>query len=149
MLSCPRLVLVPERVIARVGFEAFELIDRLPLSAPAEAGAKRTLNVAACPGLRVTGGLIPLKLKAVPSATICETVSAVPPLLLMVSESTLLLVLGMAPNCSFAELAASCARAGELEVLFVLKLHPVQIRIGMASSRRSRAGVRRACMQRL
>jgi hypothetical protein len=41
---------------------AFEVIVSLPLVDPLVCGLKLTLKVTFCPALRVTGGLIPLKL---------------------------------------------------------------------------------------
>lgn len=44
----------------------------LPERLPAEAGANLTLNDVDCPAARVAGSVIPLVLKPVPVALICE-----------------------------------------------------------------------------
>jgi hypothetical protein len=44
--SAPGASPVPDNGTFRVGFEAFEIIVRLPLTLPAESGVKVTLNVA-------------------------------------------------------------------------------------------------------
>lgn len=95
---CPGLALAPDSATESVGFEALDMITRLPILVPAAWGEKATLNVAACPGLKVTGGLMPLKLNPDPVAVMAETVSAESPLFVMVSESSLLLARGIVPN---------------------------------------------------
>ena len=64
--SVPGVTPVPARGIARVGFEALDVIMRLPLALPANDGAKETLKVALCPAVSVTGVVIPLKLNPEP-----------------------------------------------------------------------------------
>jgi len=44
----------------RVEFDAFEVIVRLPLTAPAAAGANFTVKVVLCPALNVRGRVSPL-----------------------------------------------------------------------------------------
>jgi hypothetical protein len=43
--NCPAAVPEPDNGMLRVGFDAFEVSERVPLALPAEAGAKVTLNV--------------------------------------------------------------------------------------------------------
>ena len=52
----------------KVGFEAFEVIETMPLKLPADCGAKLTLKDALCPGVNVTGIVIPETLNPVPLA---------------------------------------------------------------------------------
>lgn len=46
-----------------------------PVSLPAAFGLKITLKVVFCPSLRVTGVPVPVRLKPLPVALICETVT--------------------------------------------------------------------------
>jgi hypothetical protein len=62
MVNWPAAVPVPDSRIARLGFEAFETTEMLPLALPAEVGAKEAPKVKLCPGMRVIGKLSPLML---------------------------------------------------------------------------------------
>ena len=65
--SCPTAAVpVPDRGMVRVGFEALDVMVRLPLATPADDGVNETLKVALCPAVRVTGAVIPLKLNPEP-----------------------------------------------------------------------------------
>jgi len=65
--SCPTAAVpLPDRGIARVGFDALEVMVRLPLALPADDGANETLKVALCPAVSVTGAVIPVKLNPEP-----------------------------------------------------------------------------------
>ena len=64
--SVPGVTPVPDKGTVRVGFEALDVMVRLPLALPAEDGANETLNVVLCPAVRVTGVVIPLKLNPDP-----------------------------------------------------------------------------------
>ena len=66
--SVPNAAPVPVTGIVSVGFDAFEVIVTLPLTAPEETGENETLNVALCPAVSVTGAVIPLRLNPVPLA---------------------------------------------------------------------------------
>jgi hypothetical protein len=76
---------VPLKGIAKLGFEAFEVTVTVPLKVPDEVGAKVTLNVVLCPGVSVTGGVIPEMLNPVPAAATAEIVALVPPVFVTVS----------------------------------------------------------------
>jgi hypothetical protein len=76
---------VPLRATLSDGFEAFEVTVTLPLALPAVCGAKVTLNEVLCPGVRVTGVVIPEMLKPVPEAFTCEMVTLSPPVFCTVS----------------------------------------------------------------
>jgi len=76
---------VPVRGIDKLGFEAFEVTVTVPLNVPADAGANFTVNDVLCPGVSVTGGVIPEMLKPVPDAATAEIVVLVPPVLVTVS----------------------------------------------------------------
>jgi hypothetical protein len=52
----------------RTGLEAFEVIATLPLKLPADCGANVTVKEALCPGVNVTGVVIPETLNPVPLA---------------------------------------------------------------------------------
>jgi hypothetical protein len=57
---------VPETGTVKVGFVAVEVMVRLPLAAPADAGANETLNVALCPPFSVSGVVTPVMLNPAP-----------------------------------------------------------------------------------
>lgn len=57
---------VPDNGILSVGFEPFEVMLTLPLTAPAAVGANETLKPALCPAPNVTGAVIPLKPNPLP-----------------------------------------------------------------------------------
>jgi len=52
---------------------------------PTEVGANFTVNVALCPAVNVTGGVIPETLNPVPDSATAEIVALVPPVLVSVS----------------------------------------------------------------
>ena len=54
----------------RVGFEAFEVIFTLPLTALAVWGVNATVKIALWPAVRVMGAVIPLIVKPVPVTVI-------------------------------------------------------------------------------
>jgi hypothetical protein len=76
---------VPLNEMARLGFEAFEVTVSVPGKEPADVGANVTVNVVLCPGVNVTGGVIPEMLNPVPVAATAEIVALVPPVLVSVS----------------------------------------------------------------
>lgn len=87
-LSCPvATVPVPDRGIASEGFEPVEVTVTLPLTVPAETGAKVTLKVALCPALSVAGVEIPLTEKPDPLLATFEIVSVEPPVFVTVSDN--------------------------------------------------------------
>jgi hypothetical protein len=59
---------VPLKGSIRVGLDASDVTTTLPLKVPADCGAKVTLKVVLCPGVKVSGGVIPEILKPVPLA---------------------------------------------------------------------------------
>ena len=65
--SCPTAAVpLPDSGIVRVGFEALDVIVRLPLALPTDDGVNETLKVALWPAVSVTGVVIPLKLNPEP-----------------------------------------------------------------------------------
>lgn len=64
--STPTARPVPVNGTFSVGFDAVEVMVTSPLTAPAVVGVNSTLKLALCPGVRVTGALIPLKLNPAP-----------------------------------------------------------------------------------
>lgn len=96
--SAPEVKPVPVNGMFSVGFDAVEVIVTLPLIAPTVVGVNKTLKVALCPAARLTGTLIPLKLKPVPLAATCEIVMLVPPVFVKVSERVLLFPTWMLPK---------------------------------------------------
>src|SRR6266404_1959517 len=84
--SCPAAAPVPDRAMLRVELDASERIARLPVAAPALAGANLTVNVTLWAALRVVGSVSPVIEKPAPVAFACEMVTAVPPVLVNVSD---------------------------------------------------------------
>ena len=64
--SPPGVTPVPDTGMVRVGFEALDVMVRLPLALPADDGAKEAVKVVLCPAVRVTGVVMPLKLNPEP-----------------------------------------------------------------------------------
>jgi hypothetical protein len=76
---------VPLKGIDKLGFEAFEVTIAVPLNVPTEVGANVTVKVVLCPGVNVTGGVMPEMLYPVPAAATAEIVALVPPVFVTVS----------------------------------------------------------------
>jgi hypothetical protein len=76
---------VPVSGIDKLGFEAFDVTVTVPLNAPDDVGANVTVKDVLCPGVRVTGVLIPEMRKPVPAAVAAEIVALVPPVFVTVS----------------------------------------------------------------
>ena len=76
---------VPVSGIDMLGFDAFEVTVTVPLKVPADVGANDTVNDVLCPGVSVTGGVVPEMLNPVPAAVTAEIVVLVPPVLVTVS----------------------------------------------------------------
>lgn len=85
--SVPGVTPAADKGMVRVGFDAVEVTVRLPLALPADCGVKVTVKVVLCPGVSVTGAVIPARLNPVPLTPICETVTLEAPVLVNVSES--------------------------------------------------------------
>jgi hypothetical protein len=83
-VSCPCEVPVPDRPIARFGFEALEVIETLPVTLPATVGENDAVNDRLCPGFRVAGRVNPLIENPVPVTVACDRLTLVPPELVMV-----------------------------------------------------------------
>ena len=58
---------VPLNAMVRLGFEASDVMEILPLKLFADGGVKVTLNDALCPGVNVSGVVIPDMLNPVPT----------------------------------------------------------------------------------
>jgi hypothetical protein len=86
-LKVPWLCVIPDPLSATlsVGFEAFETIATFPLKLPAEGGVKITLKDALCPGVKVTGVVIPEMPKPVPVTVAREIIALTPPVFFTVS----------------------------------------------------------------
>ena len=76
---------VPLKGIDKLGFDAFEVTATVPGKEPAEVGANVTVKVVLCPGVNVTGGVIPEMLNPVPDSATTEIVALVPPVFWIVS----------------------------------------------------------------
>lgn len=78
---------VPEMGTLIVGFEPFEVKVTFPETVPVVVGSKFTLNDALSPAARVNGVEMPLTLNPAPVTATCETVTEVPPVLVIFSET--------------------------------------------------------------
>ena len=76
---------VPLSAMFRLGLEASDVMETLPLKLPADSGVRVTLNDALCPGVKVNGVLMPDMLNPVPLAVDPEIVTLVPPVFCTVS----------------------------------------------------------------
>ena len=76
---------MPESGMFRVGSEASLAKATFPFTVPADCGAKTTLKVVLCPGVKVKGTVSPFKLNPAPVTVACETVAFEPPELLSVT----------------------------------------------------------------
>ena len=57
---------MPDNETLKLGFEASDTNPILPLTLPADVGAKFTPSVKLCPGFKVRGNVSPVTLKPVP-----------------------------------------------------------------------------------
>ena len=99
---------VPERPSTNGELAALLVTVTLPVTLPAEAGAKATLNEVVCPAARVTGKPIGDRLKPVPLAVICEMVTLAFPVLLTVTVCVALVPMARFPKLNELGLAESC-----------------------------------------
>ncbi|HEY6270490.1 MAG TPA: hypothetical protein VIX19_00680 [Terriglobales bacterium] len=76
---------VPVSAIDKDGLEAFDVTVTLPVKLPPDVGANFTVNEALCPGVNVSGGVIPEMLNPVPDTEAAEMVALVPPVFVTVS----------------------------------------------------------------
>ena len=125
-VSCPTVdAPEPEAGIVNVGFVAVEVMVTFPLTAPADAGANETVNVALFPPLSVSGVVIPLKLNPGPEIPTFETVMLDPPVFVIVSDSDLFPPTLTLPKLRLVGLAANApgvtpvAETGIVRVEFV------------------------------
>jgi hypothetical protein len=71
--------------MAKLGFEAFDVTVTVPLNVVTLVGVKVTVNDVLCPGVKVTGVVIPETLNPSPDSATAEIVAFVPPVFLIVS----------------------------------------------------------------
>jgi hypothetical protein len=89
-VSDPTSAAVPDNETVNEGFDASLVTVSVPVGVPAVVAANTTLNDLLAPAARVNGTVTPLTLYPVPVAAACETVTGIPPLLVMVSDTVLL-----------------------------------------------------------
>jgi hypothetical protein len=88
----PAAVPVPESAILSGEFDAFETIDKLPVTAPALLGVNVAVKVTLWPDVRLMGKpLNPLIEKAAPVTFAAEMATVDPPLFVRVSDKFVLL----------------------------------------------------------
>jgi len=86
---------VPERAMSNVVVDPPTVRESSPLLAPAIEGAKTTLKVELCPGVRINGNVRPTSLKPIPVTAACVIVRLSPPVLVKVS-----VWVWLAPTCT-------------------------------------------------
>jgi hypothetical protein len=86
-------------------FVALLATERLPVTLPAEAGAKVTLKLVSCPAERLKGRDGPETLKPEPLTVACETVTLPVPVLLTTTGRALLLPIATLPKLRLVGLA--------------------------------------------
>lgn len=84
-VSAPGVTPVPDKAMLSVGLLALLMMARLPLADPALEGAKVTLTDLFWPAASVKGSVNAPRLKPVPLSVACETVTLVPPELVMLT----------------------------------------------------------------
>jgi hypothetical protein len=84
-VSVPNGTAVPLRGTDKLGFDASELMDTPPLKLPVDEGVSVTLNDALCPGVNISGVLIPDRLNPAPVTVAAEIVVFTPPVFFTVS----------------------------------------------------------------
>jgi len=123
--SCPCATPVPERGTERVALLAFEVIVNAPLPAPAVVGVKMALNADDWPALSVSGKFGPVKLKPLPDAAALETVTAIPPVFVTVTETVLLVLTVTLPKLVLAGFAVREPAASPVPERAMLSGEPV------------------------
>jgi hypothetical protein len=76
---------VPLNAMVKLGFDAFDVMEMVPLNVFADGGVKVTLNEALCPGVNVRGAVMPDMLNPLPLSVAAEIVMFEPPLFFSVS----------------------------------------------------------------
>lgn len=84
-VSVAGVTAVPLSTVVKLGSDAFESMDTLPLKFPADGGVSVTLNEALCPGVNVNGVAIPDKANPVPLTVVAEIVTLLLPVFCTVS----------------------------------------------------------------
>lgn len=92
----PAVTAVPESAMFTGLIEPSLVSAKFPLTVPADDGAKMTLKVTLCPGVKVTGALSPEMLKPSPVVVASEIVPVEPPILVTVS-----VCVWFWPTCTF------------------------------------------------
>jgi len=103
----PAAVPIPDSAILSGEFDASDTTERLPLAAPALAGAKVAVNVTLWFGVSVRGRVNPLMEKTAPVKFACEMVTVDPPVFVSVSDRLLLPPTWMLPNERLVGVAVS------------------------------------------
>jgi len=98
---------VPDKDTESVGFEAVELIVKVPELAPVAVGANTALKLVVWPAPRVMGNVGPVKLKPVPLALALETVTLEPPVFVIVTGVLWLVPVFTFPKLTLVGLAVS------------------------------------------
>src|SRR2546427_5446850 len=99
---------VPLRARVRGEPGALLVMETLPLALPAVVGENVALKEVLCPGLRVSGAVMPLMVNPVPDALAAEMVTLAVPELVNVTVCDPLLPTSTLPKLTLAGLGVSC-----------------------------------------
>jgi hypothetical protein len=115
-LSCPEEdpTADPLKLTFKLGFDAFDVIETLPVKFPEDCGANLTVNDVVCPGLRVIGVLAPETLNPVPVVAMSEMVAFDPPVFCTVSVCVCVLPVITSANDRLTGIAARVAGVAAL-----------------------------------
>ena len=103
----PCVTPTPDRGTVSVVLLASDVIVRLPLLLPADAGVNTALKVVLCPAFRLTGSVGPLKVNPVPVTAAFEIVTVEPPELVTTTATDLLLPSVTLPKTTLLGLAVN------------------------------------------
>src|SRR5437879_1670723 len=103
---------MPLRAIVVGEFRALLTSETLPVMLPVLAGAKTTLKVVFCPGVRVRGRLSPPTLRPLPETLAWETVTLALPELVRVKAKVLRVPTPTLPKLALGGMTESCDWSG-------------------------------------
>lgn len=111
LMLCVEATPVPLSATAAGEFGALLITDTLPLVLPAEVGAYCTVKLLLCPGVKVIGAEMPLRLKPLPVTVACEIVRLAFPLFLTCTVCVFALPVATEPKLALdgVTLSAACA----------------------------------------
>src|SRR5579863_2000931 len=107
----PAAAPLPESGMFNVGFDAVDVMVRVPLTAPADAGSNETLKLALWPPARVRGAVIPLIVNPDPAIATLEIEMLALPTFEIVSDRVCFVPTGTTPKLRLPGLDESALAA--------------------------------------